>query len=114
MAITLTHYPLQFDKSGNCETVKIGFALSGSYSAGGETVDLTIVPRLKVRDKLKIRQVWFVSTNGVFGYTWVPGSTLANGKIKILTALATELGAGAYAAGYTGDAPLMFVEVMKA
>ena len=113
MAIALTHRPDMYDVTGRLETFRVDFVLSGSYSSGGETVDLTAFPRMHVRDKAKIRRFEIYSTNGVYSYSYVAGSNLTNGKIKIFTALGTELGAGAYAAGYTADTPFAIIEVLK-
>lgn len=113
MAITLTQQPQFYDMGTRIASVRVDFVLSGSYATGGETVDLTQIPRVHVRDKSKIKVIWFQSANGVYAYNFVFGSNLTNGKIKILTALGTELGAGAYAAGYTSDTPSMFIEYLK-
>lgn len=67
--------------------------LSGSYSTGGDAVAIpkpfTTKPPLFVD---------FMSKNGN-SYAW----DVAAQKIKAFSAPGTELTAGAYAAGYTGD-----------
>jgi hypothetical protein len=81
-------------------------ALTGSYSTGGDVLDLTALTYAlgdyKVSGTKLPVQVSFVSKNG-YGLGWVAGTTRANGKIFITTASNTQLSAGAYPAGLTGD-----------
>lgn len=65
--------------------------LSGSYTTGG---DALAIPKPGTTKSPNF--VEFNSKNGNF-YQWDAG------KLKAFSAPGTELGAGAYAAGYTGD-----------
>lgn len=78
---------------------------SGSYPTGGDTLSflnavLPIGQSLPVNSPCVSAQI-----EGTTGdqYGFIRGTTLANGKVKINTASNTELGAGAYAARFTGD-----------
>lgn len=84
-------------------TIAIG-ASPGTYPTGGFTLALND-PLIK-SSRLPI----WVDIKGVNGfvYVYVPGTTTANGKLKILTGAAaqsalTELSAGATPAGVSGD-----------
>lgn len=73
---------------------------SANYAATGDTLNFN-------DQKIKSRQIPdFVSIRGNNGYTYeyVRGTTIANGKMKVSTTANTELAAGAYPAGITGDA----------
>lgn len=79
-------------------------ASPGTYSAGGITCPLNIYAIKATRLPLRL------SIGGQSGYVYkyIPGTTLANGKLKILTGAAaqsplTELSAGAMPAGISGD-----------
>jgi hypothetical protein len=72
---------------------------SGSYVAGGDTVNFA-------HPSIKSSRVPFaISILGQSGYTYVfvPGTDITSGKVKIFPASLTELLAGAYPAGITGD-----------
>jgi len=77
---------------------------SGSYATGGDTINFT---SLGIPSSQGAFWVKFNSLNG-YGYTFAPGTTQANGKVRINTASNTELGAGAYPAGITGDTIVYF------
>ncbi len=75
---------------------------TGSYSAGGDTLDLT-----PVSEKLSSSQIVQIVADSLNGnsiyYVPVLGSALNNHKIKIFTGGGTELSAGAYTGNVTGD-----------
>ncbi len=89
---------------------------SGSYATGGDTWDLTAmtkpinhpgllggstaVPPLPL-------QVYVQSSTG-HTFVYVPGSSRANGKLKILTAPNTELGAVTYSSVSLAAATITF------
>lgn len=79
-------------------------AFSGNYTSGGDPFNLaaainaTLVPLI----------VLFSSKNGYL-YAYVPGADATAGKIKVNSAVDTELAAGAYPAGVTGDVVTAFV-----
>jgi hypothetical protein len=105
LAITVTH--TSEDQQG--VYVRGTLAASGNYATGGDTLDFTTIPG-RVPASQPPKQVWIAGTGG-YSFGWVPGTTLANGKVKVNTTAATELGAGAYPAGITGDANIEFEAV---
>ena len=83
---------------------------SGSYSSGGDTLDLTAVASIVPSGSVPLQV--FIEGNGTAGtaqsviggyYVALTGTTLANWKVKIFSGVGTELGAGAYGAAITGD-----------
>ena len=105
MAVALT--VLDIDNSGKSVYVTCGVTFSGNYSTGGDTVDLTTVIGKGRLGRVFVQQApplygWSTCTTGA-SIAFIPGTTLANGKLKINTASNTELAAGAYAAQFTGD-----------
>ncbi len=92
---------------------------SGSYTAGGDTLDLTNQPSIPA--SLQPVQLYIAGQSG-FNYNWIPGGALSNGKVKIFgqqpTSATTgvialsELAAAAYPAGITGDT-IQFEAIFK-
>lgn len=92
-----------------------------NYVTGGDTLDLTALfgtaglpgysfPTASLPEKVEFQSVLPTSTpqTNTFLYQYVPGTTLANGKIQVFTGAAaqtgfTELSAGAYPAGVLAD-----------
>lgn len=79
-------------------TLAVG-AAPGTYTAGGITMSF-----LQSAVKATRLPLWVDITgqNG-YEYVYVPGTTLANGKLKILTTANTEVTAGAMPATVSGD-----------
>lgn len=80
-------------------------ALTGSYVQGGDTLTLA---GLGIQSSLVPFAAQFESQIGTAAqainqYTWVPGTTQANGKIRCFIGAVAELAAGAYPAAATGD-----------
>jgi hypothetical protein len=80
-------------------------ALSGSYTQGGDTLSLA---GIGIQSSLVPFAMQFESQAGTAAqainqYTWVPGTTQANGKIRCFIGAVAELAAGAYPAAATGD-----------
>ena len=105
MAAALT--VLDVDNSGKSLYLTCLITLSGNYSTGGDTIDLTTVIGKGVLGRVfqagkSPLYGWCAGSTGD-SYAVLPGTTLANGKLKINTASNTELAAGAYAARFTGD-----------
>src|ERR1035437_2757802 len=78
------------DGTGQTEYTMGTIAFSGTYPAGGgESFDISQF----FRDKSAPKQPLSMSIWGANGYSYgyVPGATLAAGKIKVNTASATEL-----------------------
>jgi hypothetical protein len=85
---------------------------TGSYTANGDTLDLTAVA-----DKLsstQIVQLFADSQNGNSIY-YVPilGSALNNSKLKVFNGGGTELTAGTYPAGVSGDIVQLTITARK-
>jgi hypothetical protein len=102
MALALAIKQFDVDSTGKQVYVVGTITASGSYSTGGDTLDLTnqsFIPADALPKQVSI----FTQTGQVFNYAWVLGAALNNGKVKIYQAGGTELGAGAYPAGITGD-----------
>lgn len=78
---------------------------SGSYSTGGDTLDLTALslpPGLTLPVSTPPIGGWVQGSTGD-SYSFIPGTAMNNSKIKINTASNTELAASAYPARITGD-----------
>ena len=103
MPITISLLPNNVDSSASNFVYAIAtLTFSGSYPAGGDTLDFTTVA-----DKLpstKVIQAFAESQNGNSGY-YIPvqGSALNNWKLKCFLGGGTEITAGAYPASVTGD-----------
>lgn len=106
MSIALTL--VDIDNSGKSTYVTSLLTFSGSYSTGGDTIDFTTIIGKQYLGRVFIagKAPLYGSAYGTSGYSFgfIPGAALNNGKIKINTTAATELAAGAYPAGITGDA----------
>jgi len=96
----------QKSTSGKYMVVVGTLTFSGSYTTGGDTLTLS---GYQVPGTQPPRAVFIQGSSG-FPYQWVPGTTRANGKIKVLTATTTgtnlplaEHSQVAYVAGVTGD-----------
>lgn len=78
----------------------VSITLSGNYVTGGDTVDLTAA-KLPVS---KPPETWTLEHDSTYQFVWVPGTTLANGKIKIYDMTTVgERAAGAYPGSLTGS-----------
>ena len=86
-------------------------AFSGSYTAGGDTVDFSPFVSGNASDlPLSVCE----ERLGGYAASYVPGATIAAGKLKLFTTAATELSAGAYPAGLTGLTDARLVVVLPA
>lgn len=101
--------------------IAISLTNAVNYVTGGDTLDLTAIfgtaglpgylfPTGALPEKVEIQSVKPTSgaQTNLFVYSYVPGTTLANGKIQVFTGAAaqtalTELSAGAYPAGVLAD-----------
>ena len=80
-------------------------AFSGSYAAGGDTVDFSTIGE-KILSGLAqgpLQAVAFSQNGSVNTYVFVQGTALTNWKLKIFVAAGVELAAGAYPASVTSD-----------
>jgi hypothetical protein len=84
---------------------------SGSYTTGGDTLDFTTVGSQVLASSAPV-QVWIGGSTGD-SYSWIKGTALNNQKIKINSASASELAAGAYPARITGDASVQIEAVFS-
>jgi len=86
---------------------------SGNYSTGGDTLDFTTVANQLGASQAPV-QVWVAgSTGDAYAFIRAGSPALANGKIKISTASATELASGAYPARITGDTNIQLEAVFN-
>lgn len=83
---------------------------SGNYVTGGDTINLTVIadpnhigPNCQAGYPGKIDDYSVEQMPVGYGGELIPGTTLANWKLKIFTTSNTELAAGAYPAAITGD-----------
>ena len=102
MALSLAIKQFDVDATGKQLYVVGTITASGSYTTGGDTLDLTNQSYIP-SDALPKQVSIFTQTGVVFSYTWILGSALNNGKMKIYQAGGTELAAGAYPAAITSD-----------
>jgi hypothetical protein len=113
MPIAISIQQNNIDGSGRNMLYAIAnLTFSGSYPTGGDTLDLTTVA-----DKLsstQIVQLFADSQNGNSIY-YVPilGTALNNGQLKIFNGGGTEMTAGAYPAGVTGDIVQLTITTRK-
>jgi hypothetical protein len=108
MALQLTLQNV--DASGVVVWVTGTIAASGNYSTGGDTLDWTQIMNQAVAASGAVpsaqspQQVAIWSQNGSFNqYSPLQGSGLNNWKLKVAAPGGTEIGAGAYPGGVTGD-----------
>ena len=113
MPITISLLPNNVDSSASNFVYAIAtLTFSGSYPTGGDTLDFTTVA-----DKIpstQIIQAFAESQNGNSGY-YIPvqGSALNNWKLKCFLGGGTEITAGAYPAGVTGDIVQLSITARK-
>lgn len=78
---------------------------SGNYIAGGDTLSL-VNTEIKCSPS-SLPEFVVIEGQAIYGYKFVPGTTQANGKVKVISGGA-ELGAGAYPGGLTGDTIVIY------
>jgi hypothetical protein len=82
-------------------------AASGSYSTGGDTLDLSQAPIVESTQPPINGTAWMDGLAG-YDYVFIPGATMNSNKVKIFQQGASagafpELAAGAYPGAITGD-----------
>lgn len=96
---------------------RLAVTISGNYTTGGDTLDLTAVTNPSFIPAGAFAQVpdEFECQNPPGGYSCevIVGTALNNSKVKFFSAPGTELAAGAYPAAITGDT-LYIVATAKA
>ena len=78
---------------------------SGNYTTGGDTLNLGVISADSFGKLLKVASAPIFGSvvgQGLYTYQWLVGTTLNNGKVKVITAGA-EIAAGAYPSGVTSD-----------
>lgn len=94
------------------QTIVGTLTFSGNYATGGDTLDWSTAVGAQSGTRIFVAQAppQYVSIQGTTGdsYGWIIGTTLKNGLVKINTASATELGAGAYTGRITADLNIFF------
>lgn len=115
-----TGQPIGIEEGQKTFRVFFTFKLTGSYVAAGDTFDLTQLFALTAGGpgsslttgslpiKVELQSIQSPGATNLFIYSFAPGTTLLNGKVQVFTGAAaqtalTELSAGAYPAGVTGD-----------
>jgi hypothetical protein len=100
MAIAVTIPAQNIDATGVLVWALGTLAFSGSYTTGGDTLDLSqqpLVPSTQVPIQATIQ-----GQSG-YNYVFIPGSALNTNKVKIYSSGQTELASGAYPAAITSD-----------
>jgi len=113
MAITISLLPNNVDSSASNFVYAVAtLAFSGNYPTGGDTLDFTQVANVLPSDT--IVQAFAESQNGNSGY-YIPvqGSALNSWKLKAFVGGGTEVTAGAYPAGVTGDIVQLSITARK-
>src|SRR5271169_5206145 len=82
-------------------------AASGSYSTGGDTLDLSQFPLIAATQPPVQGTAWMDGLAG-YDYVFIPGSAMNNGKVKVFAQGASagafpELAAGSYPGAITAD-----------
>lgn len=76
-------------------------ALTGTYTSGGDTLDLSAYPTQSANPPTWVAfseaPTASVAPSG-YNFYYQPGTTPANGKLRVTSAAGTELSAGAYPA----------------
>lgn len=99
MATTVTWLGTsRLDSTQSTQLVRGSIALTGSYTTGGDTLNLggSTSPVQSAQLPLNITFTEIATTPSGAAFGFVPGTTLANGKLFINTAFETQLAAGAY------------------
>jgi hypothetical protein len=100
MAIAVTIPAQNIDATGVLVWALGTLAFSGSYTTGGDTLDLSQQP-LVPSTQVPIQAT--VQGQSGYNYVFIPGSALNTNKVKIYSSGQTELAAGAYPAAITND-----------
>jgi hypothetical protein len=113
MSIAISLSPSNVDGSASNFIYALAtLTFSGNYSTGGDTLDFT-----QIADKIastQVVQAFAQSLNGnSMYYVPVQGSALNNWKLKVFNGGGTELSAGAYPAGVTGDVVQLTITTRK-
>ena len=110
LAVTITDVDYS---AGDSFIVRGTITPSGNYPTTGDTLSFASQDQIKSGSVPKDVRIYSAkptsaAQTNLFEYNYVPGTTIANGKMQIFTGAAaqtalTELSAGAYPAGVTSD-----------
>lgn len=102
MAITPTLLSQWWD--GKQLWVELSLAFSGSYTSGGDTLNLQNlgIQSSGIPSMMDIVSTLSTAAATQNNYQWTKGSTTANGIIRAFTG-STEVSSGSYPANMTGD-----------
>jgi len=107
MSAVVTNATVQIDNTQNAFIATGAIVLSGSYVTHGDTLDLSGmgVPSSALPTRVLIFEVTPAPGPAYGGnYTYVPGTTQANGLLQMNVSAGTESGATAYSGFATGFA----------
>ena len=113
MSIMISLLPNNVDSSASNFIYAVAtLTFSGNYVSGGDTLDFTQIANQLASDT--IVQAFAESQNGNSGY-YIPvqGAALNNWKLKAFVGGGTEVAAGAYPAGVTGDIVQLSITARK-
>ena len=102
MALTLTVNQFNVDALGKQVYVAGVVTASGSYTTGGDTLDLSTQSNIPSA-QLPTQASLFTQTGQVYNYAFIVGTALNNNKVKIYAAGGSELASGAYPAAILND-----------
>jgi len=105
--------PLNVDSSAsNFVYAMATLSFSGNYTTGGDTLDFTQVANQLPSDTILRAFAGSQNGNNMY-YTAVQGTALNNWKLKCFNGGGTEVTAGAYPAGVTGDIVQLSITARK-
>ena len=102
MALTLTVNQFNVDALGKQVYVAGVVTASGSYTTGGDTLDLSTQSNIPSA-QLPTQASLFTQTGQVYNYAFIVGTALNNNKVKIYAAGGSELSSGAYPSAILND-----------
>lgn len=102
MALTLTVTQFNVDALGKQVYVAGVVSATGSYTTGGDTLDLSNQSNIPSA-QLPTQASLFSQTGQVYNYVFITGTALNNNKVRIYAAGGTELASGAYPSAILND-----------
>lgn len=105
MAITATLLDQWYD--GKKLWVQLSLAFSGNYTSGGDTLNLQSlgIQGNSIPSYMVIRSTSGTAAQTLNNYSWVKGTTAANGLVRVFVGTA-ESSTAAYPAAISGDTAL--------
>lgn len=93
--ITATLRANKWQKNARTASYIVDLVFAGSYVAAGDILNLCAIAGIKTSKNRKHWSVWINNSSG-YGMSYMRGTDLTNGKVKINTAATTELTATTY------------------